>query len=299
MSARAHERELAALAARQHGVVSVDQLDSIGIDRNAVAHRVRLGRLHRVHVGVYAVGHPNLSPKGRWRAATLATDGVLSHGNAAALWELIRAPSGDIHVLSPTCIAHTRPGLMVHRTRWFEHLTVRDGIPVTTVPRTLYDLAGSVRTPLLLRALKEAELRYAGTERALAELLEATPGRPGAPRLRELLGLGLRSASEGRFLELCERHDTPSPVVNGRLMGKEVDFHWPRERLVVEIDGGPFHRSAATIEDDRRRDALLTAGGWTVLRFSSGQIRHEPTRVVVAVHAALASRHGLTGPRTA
>src|SRR3954447_17591431 len=137
------ERAVADLARRQHGVVAFRQLVGLGMGRNVIRRWLECGRLHLVHFGVYAVGHSRLTGRGRWMAAVLAcADGaLLSHRDAAALWELLPIGSGRIHVTVPRRGARTRRGLIVHSTLSLppEECCVRDAIPVTSVARTLLD----------------------------------------------------------------------------------------------------------------------------------------------------------------
>jgi predicted transcriptional regulator of viral defense system len=157
------DRRIAAIAGRQHGVVTVEQLAGSGIDKHGVAWRVRAGRLHRLHRGVYAVGHRSLSRRGRWLAAVLAAgDGaVLSHMSAAALWEYLRPIQGPANVTVAAAVRRrSRPGLVIHRSRTLTRLdiTPRHGIAVTTPSRTIEDIRDGIEPYLFRRALRQAEL---------------------------------------------------------------------------------------------------------------------------------------------
>jgi hypothetical protein len=244
------------LAARQYGVVTRAQLVAVGMSEEAIARRMRSGRLHRLHRGVYAVGHTALSQHGRWLAAVLACgDGaLLSHRSAAALWGLRPTSATMIDVTVPPGNGHrTKDHLRVHRrTRTPE---VHCGIPVTSPYCTLADLAAAkIPRHQLARAAEIAERRGL----AVFELDDRT-----------------RSPLEDAFLALCPE----PPVVNGKVEGLEVDFHWPDARLVVETDGHEHHGTRAAFERDRARDQRLVAAGWSVLRFTHRQVLGEPERV--------------------
>lgn len=157
------DARIARVAGSRHGVVTSADLTEAGIDKHGVTWRVRTGRLHRLYRGVYAVGHPSLSWRGRWVAAVLASGegAVLSHSSAAALWEFLRPISGPVHV-SVGAAVHRLPreGIVVHRSRTLapSHVTRRHGIAVTTPARTIEDIRASVEPRLFRRALRQAEL---------------------------------------------------------------------------------------------------------------------------------------------
>jgi very-short-patch-repair endonuclease len=234
---------------------------------------------------VYAVGHPGLSREGWWTAAVLAAgpEAVLSHRSAAELWELVRKPSPVIHV---SAHAHRRiKGVIVHRPRQIDRAT-RNGIPVTTVHRTLVDLAATTDRGELRRALHQAQLLHSLTSPELS----ATPtrGRKHAAALKEPADR-TRSELERRFLRLCDRHGIETPENNVRLAGLEVDFLWRRAKVVAELDGWAYHRSREAFEQDRERDQRLKRAGHDVVRFTYRQVRDEPGSVAATVRAALAS----------
>jgi len=252
---------IAALAVVQHGVVERRQLAALGLGDGAIAHRVRAGRLHRVHRGVYAVGHPRLSRQGQWLAGVLAcgAGAALSHRSAAALWGIRGSDRARVDVIRPTS-GHAREGIDVHRSaleRW--ERTVVDAIPVTTVARTLVDLGQVLDARALERAFDEAEHLRLLDAAALEDVLARAAGRCGAGILRARLAddrsAHTRSELEDRFLALCGRAGLSRPGVNrhvwagGRLV--EVDFLWAQRRLVAEADGRAAHGTRAAFERDR------------------------------------------------
>jgi very-short-patch-repair endonuclease len=279
---------VARIAARQHGVVTAEQLREAGIDKSATTRRVKAGRLHRLHRGVYAVGHRAPTHHSRWMAAVLACGegAVLSHSSAAALWELLRPIDGPIHVSVPTTTGRiSRRGIRLHRCpsladplsspsslqsrggRGQGIVTRRHRIPVTTIQRTIDDLDGTVPPYLLRRAKRQAELKGIHLE--------------GIERKRQ------RSDLEEDFLALVQRHRFPPPETNVKLGRWEVDFLWRTQRLVVEVDSFTYHQGSVAFHDDYARDLDLRQRGYTVLRFADTQIEDEPDRVAADVAAAL------------
>ena len=278
------DQRLARLAGRQYGVVSRAQLYEIGFDNPALERRIAAGRLHRLHRGVYAVGHTIVPPRGRWLAAVLSCgDGaVLSHRSAAALWGIRPNSTAKVDVtVSHTSGVRSRGAVIVHRSRRPVEALKRDGIPVTTPGRTLLDLATALPRRQLEKAAEMAE--------ALRLDVVVDDGHPGARRLRDASGHDLghttRSPLEDEFLELCDRYEIPRPCVNAIVEGFEVDFCWPDERLIVETDGRQ-HLTRAAFERDRARDALLTALDWRVMRFTRRQVRRDGATVVARVLSA-------------
>ena len=231
-------------------------------------------------------------------AAVLACgpDAVLSHQSAAVLWRLRSDEPGGVHVTIPRGGAQSRSGLRVHRTRSLdaEDVRRRGGIPVTSPPRTIIDLADTLSERDLARAIAEAEIRgLARRSDLLAAVDRAGRGRRGCARLAEILGRDrrptlTRSEAEERLLALIADAKLPRPEVNVRVRGHEVDLLWRGCGLVIEVDGYAFHSTRAAFERDRVRDADLHAGGLRVLRVTWRQIVDEPYALIVRVAQALA-----------
>jgi len=273
------DRRVAELARRQHGVVSRAQMLELGLGKSAVAEWVAKGRLHRLHRGVYAVGHEHLTRNGRFMAAVLACGekAALSHFSAAVLWGMLTT-EGRIHVTAPTCRA--RAGLVVHRASLVGDVGRRAGIVVTTPARTLIDLADVAPRRTLERAIDEAEyLRLDCTG------LAPRHGRRGSGTLTSVLAVHAagstrtRSELEEIFLALCNRHDLPRPEVNVHVEGYECDFVWREQRLIVETDGAAAHGTRRAQRRDPVRDADLMIAGWRVWRLSYEQLLREPDTV--------------------
>jgi very-short-patch-repair endonuclease len=266
------DAHVAAIAARQHGVITLTQLIEAGLSPSGVRRRLQSGRLHRIHRGVYAVGHPGLSNEGRWMAAVLACgDGaVLSHRSAAELWELLPPRKGPVHVTVPVPGGRKkRDGIHLHRSPSLPNTatTRRDGIAVTAPARTLADLRHTIAPALLRKALREAEFRGLDVG--------------DVPSDRS------RSELERAFLRVCRRYRLPRPEVNVEVGRFTVDFLWRRQRLVVETDGYAAHRGRQAFEDDHARELELHALGYRLRRFTDRQVDCEPRAVAEAIKGAL------------
>src|SRR3954454_1390374 len=293
-------QRLAALAARQHGVVAARQLVALGLAERTIFDHVRKGRLHRLHRGVYAVGHTVLTGHGRWMAAVLAAGpgAALSHASAAALWDLRGSYARIVDVSVTGRAGRTkRPGLRVHRPRSLRsnEVTKKDGIPVTTAARTILDLAATLQRHRLERLLDQAEILEITDYPALDALARGHPGHPGTAKLRRTLktyeaGATLkRSDLERLFLKICDDHGLPVPQVNHPVVGEEVDFLFAAQRLIVEADSWRVHKTRQAFERDRRRDAEHLEAGYRTLRFTDRQLERRPHEVAQAVAAALSA----------
>ena len=259
--------------------------------------RVAAGRLHRIHIGVYAVGHANLSLRGRWMAAVLAfgRGAVLSHWDAAALWELIEPRGTRFHVTIDTRAGIARrPGLTPHRSRLDREDRERShGIPVTSIPRTLLDLAEVIDPPGLRRAYEEAARLGALDVHAIERVLARAHGRRGFTPLRDLLGYDPAPATQARselellFLDLVRDAGLPTPAVNVLVEGFLVDAYWPTARIVVELDGYEYHRGREAFERDHAKLGRLRLAGYEVLPLTHRQLVQEPAWVTGAVRSLL------------
>jgi very-short-patch-repair endonuclease len=292
------ERRLAALAERQYGIVAKRQLKAIGIGEGAMKHRLRLGRLRSIHRGVYAVGHGPISMRGRWLAAVLACgDGaLLSNRSAAVLWGLTGTHRGPVHVSSPSGRS-SRLGIAFHRCRiGEEERAVHAGIPVTSVARTLVDLAEAFDEIRLGRTFEEAaRLRLLDVDAVRLSCARAK-GRRGIGNLRRLIEEARapsypRSPLENRFIEFYREHlsDLPEPHTNVSILDREVDACWPQGRLVIEMDSWEFHSHRAAFERDRSRDAAMQAAGYRVIRLTHRRLEAEPNAVATQLRKMLAA----------
>ena len=239
--------------------------------------------------------YPELSCHGEWLAAVLAlgSGAALGHRTAAALWGLLPVRGPRIDVTVPTTGGRARRRLIVvHRLELGpEEVVVREGIPVTTPLRTVIDLADLLTERRLERTLDEAaflDLDLTG--------LAPRPRRRGSGRLGRVLSAHepgstwTRSELEEAMLALCRRAELPAPKVNSDVEGREADFHWPSQRLVVETDGWQSHGRPAAFEHDRKRDADLVEAGWRVIRITRRRLAAEPDTVAAQLRRLLAAR---------
>jgi Protein of unknown function (DUF559) len=276
-------------------VVSRGQLLALGLTRGALEHWLSVGRLQLLYRGVYAVGHRSLRVEGRRLAAVLACGpaAVLSHRTAAAHWGLLRTDQTRIDVTAPRG-RHGAPGIRLHRSRSLDaqDTTSHEGIPITTVHRTLLDLAAQARGGELERALAQAERLQRYDHRAIADVIARSNGHRGTEVLAQATRhepKWTRNEWEADFLQLLRDAGLPEPLTNEAFDAPEhghcePDYHWPSQRVIVEIDGWETHRTRRAFRADRAKDAALTASGYRVLRFTKDV---EPQLVVRRLRALL------------
>jgi very-short-patch-repair endonuclease len=275
------------IAAEQWGVITWDQLRASAVAEATIARWVHSGCLHRLHRCVYAfLPREALAPEGRWLAAVLACgrNAALSHRSAAALWTLLEEDAPRPEVTAPVGGPRSVKGVLLHRSRNLAgNVCTRRGVPVTTLERTIADLAEVVPRTVLHRAAQQADFRRRDLG-PVGDPWRHAWGRRGAPALRTLPQLRARvgmtwSELERRMLALCRHAGLPEPESNQRIEGERVDFVWRLQRLVAETDGGQAHMTAAAFENDRRRDVALMVAGWRVARFTWAMVIHEPERI--------------------
>jgi very-short-patch-repair endonuclease/predicted transcriptional regulator of viral defense system len=298
------------LVERQHGAISRAQLLELGLSSDSIAHRIGSGRLHPVGHGIYAAGRPHLPRSGQWFAALLSCGptAVLSHRSAAALWGVLSDDLTISEVTVSATVRRRRRAVAVHcRALASSERTVRDGVPVTTIERTLLDLATKLPGNRLERAINEADKLDLIDPETLHTALDRYSGRRGVAALRTILDRHAfrltDSELERRFLAIVRKGGLPLPDTGTRLNGFKVDFHWPDLGLVVETDGLRYHRTIAQQTRDRLRDQAHTAAGLTTLRFTHFQVRYEPrhvraTLLAVARRLHQAPRERSLGPWT-
>jgi hypothetical protein len=292
---RSVDRLVADLAGRQHGVIARRQLLRIGLTRDEIDYRVRLGRLHVIHRGVYAVGHKRLTLDGRRMAAVLACgDGAaLSHRDAAANHRMRQCNRGVFEVTVPRK-QRARPGIQLHYARLpADEVTTVRGIPVTTVPRTLLDLAAVRPRREVEMAMKEAEVARLWDRLSLPQLVARHPGHRGTHTIRailESLAAGTEITKEeivALFLSLIDRGRLPRPELSRYVEGRECDCVWWERQVVVELDGYAVHGTRRNFESDRERDRILQAAGWRVIRVTWRQLLDDPGGVARDLAALL------------
>jgi very-short-patch-repair endonuclease len=294
-SHRGRDRVIAELAAKQHGIVSTWQLVDLGFGQDAIDYRAKAGRLHRIHPGVYAVGHKTLTSHGNWIAAVLAygPHAVLSHCTAAALWGIGKR-RWKIDVTTPQH-RHSRGGVRTHTALLQpEDVRRRDGIPVTSVARTILDLAAIQDEDRLTRTIEDSDRAGLLDLSALDRAIARRPRARGTKRLRAVLAdyrgpADMRSNNERRFRALIKRASLPEPQFNVLVAGVLVDAHWPHWNLVVEIDSRAFHLTPSAFERDRIRDAQLQMAGYRVLRITEKRLNADPRSVLKAIRGLRAN----------
>ena len=275
------EQELARIASAAHGVVTRAQLLRAGVTPAEIKHRLGTGALIREHRGVYRVGHRAPSLEARYLAAVLpcGEQARLSGRAAGHLLGLLKSAPPVPEVTAPAgrCV----PGV---ETRHSRRLDPADGttwrkIPVTTVARTLVDLAGVLTLDDLARACHEAGIRHGTTPAMVDAALERSPRSPGKAKLRQVLHGEVRvtlSRLEARFLARLRAAGLVLPQTNRPAGGRRVDCRWPEHRLTVELDGYRYHRSRHAWEQDRRREREARARGDEVRRYTYGDVFERP-----------------------
>ena len=280
-------------ALAQHGVIALHQLRALGLSARTVQNRVAAGRLHRIHRGVYSlVPRQLLTREGLYMAAVLACGpgAVLSHRSAARLHGLRNYGYHRIEVTVPKRSARTHSGVAVHRSTTLSQadVTTVNGIPTTTVARTLFDIAEHVTPRQLERAFDQADIMQALDLNEVRDQLARNPNRPAAKVVRHLLATHYIGSTptendfEDAFLALTRSLGLPDPTPQFYIDPGDgeppirADFAWPDRKIVVETDGRKTHSTNHAFESDRRRDQRLTAAGWTVIRTTWRQLKHRP-----------------------
>jgi very-short-patch-repair endonuclease len=282
-------------------VVAVWQLERLGLTVKVIDKRVAAGRLHRIHQGLYAVGHRFLTPRGHLMAAVLACgpDAVLSHRSAAYLHDILDDSRNRVDVIAPNRRGRAPRALKAHRDGTLTPIdrVMIDGIPCTSLARTLLDIAATESSATLRYAVSQAEVEEVFDLAELVELLNRSGGRRGVARLRlaiehhDPLEQEARRELEKKLVRLWKRSRIPDPEINGHLLVDGIalmpDFIWREARLIVEADSRKVHGTATAFEKDRLRDQRLAAAGWTVIRVTWHQAMNEPERVAQTVSTLL------------
>ncbi len=302
---QAVDAAIAGVAVKQNGNITRRQLLDLGVDEDAIRYRVKVGRLFRVHRGVYAVGRRATTPQERAGAAVLAcgTSASLSHSSGMTLWGFWRHWDTPLEV---TIVGNRRAqqGIRVHRSttlRWRD-VTTQLGIRVTTPARTLLDIAPRLTDKSLKRTVNNALGSLWLTEEQLAETLARYANARGARRIAKLIGLPgtrTRSGLEDDFPAFCAAHGLPAPVMGVPLFGYIVDALFPAERVIVELDSWTFHGGKIPFEADRDRDADTLAHGYVTVRMTWERMDERPVREARRLHTILANQRVLHAPSAA
>jgi very-short-patch-repair endonuclease len=264
------------------------QLRRLGLTASGISVRCRTGKLIRIHQGVYAVGHVQRTPAARADAAVMACGprAALSHDSAAALYGLRRwPPTPEVS----SALKHERPGIIAHRTTTLTRadVTVRQGIRVTTVARTIADIAPRLTDIQLERAIHEARRNGDLPDSELVRLYQLCPR---AARVFDAGEAPSRSVFQ-HYLKtfLCGR-GLPIPEFEAVWHGYEVDGLYADQKLIIELDGYRDHSERDRFESDRRRDALALELGFVTLRITWRRLTREPDELERQLRAILAAR---------
>ena len=298
------ERRLAETARQQHGVVSARQLAEFGYGKATIAEAVRLGRLHRLHRGVYAVGHLAIGREARILAAVLARPGsVASHRTAAWIHGLRRSRPGTVHLTAPTRQRIKRDFVVHFALLEPEDKVEIEGIPVTSPARTVLDLAANESRRDLDRLLNRADELEILDRRRFEALAARAGGHPGRGKFTTALrtfkpdAATLRSDLERRFRDLVLAAGLPAPQANVFVEGYELDAYWEAEGFAVELDVYATHGSRLSFEEDRERADDLLLAGIELIRVTDVRLDREPRETIARVAAHLERRRRAVGPR--
>ena len=285
---------LALIAGERHGVVTRRELLAAGLSTGEIERRMRAGALIPEYRGVYRVGHRAPSREARYVAAVYAcgVGAVLSGRAGAHLHRLIKGRPPQPEVITRT--ERRIDGILTQRSRTLDSRDVTEicAIPVTTVARTLVDLAALLPVDSLARACHEAGVLYGTTPAQVEAVLERRPRSRGAAELRAVLRGDVHvtlSALERRFLARLEAAGLPMPQTNRPADGRRVDCRWAAQRLTVEVDGYRYHRSRHAWEQDRRREREARARGDEFRRYTYGDVFEEPRFMLAELGSLLGS----------
>jgi predicted transcriptional regulator of viral defense system len=298
---------MAALARGQSGVVTRAQLLGLGLGAAAIKERTKRGLLRPVHRGVYVLGGSGPTAERRRTAAVLACGPgtVLSHRSAAWLWGIFPYDPGRVEVSRRGARQTKHRGILLRQARLrADEVEEVDGIPITAVFRTVFDLAAIASPREVERAFHEAEVKQLTAQVSLLELLRRHPKRRGAATVRALLGgrepAGITQTDlEELFVAFLDGHGFPRPLLNatlpirGRLL--KPDCMWPEHRLLFELDGREVHLTDQAFEGDRARDRVLLAEGWRSTRVTWRQLQTEPEQIAADLRELLRAK---TAPPT-
>jgi very-short-patch-repair endonuclease len=287
------ERAIARIAGRQDNVITREQLSEAGLGRGQIARRVAGGRMRRLHRSVYLLGAAPPTLMGRVRAAAMAVgpDAVVSHRSAAEMFGLLPEAAGGVDVTVAGRNPGVEPGIRLHRVGAIERgdVTSMRGVPVTSVARTICDLAATEPAREVEAAFQEALYRQIVAERWLLAILAREPRRKGGPVIRALLHdpRMTRSEKERALLRLVDAAQLPRPLTNVRVHGYLLDAFWPNENLVVEFDGWDGHGHRLAFDSNRKRDQVLLARGIRTMRVTGRHFKEEPVAVAARIAQSL------------
>lgn len=292
------------VAGRQLGLITTPQLQAAGAGRGSIEWRLATGTLHRRFRGVYLVGHAVIVPGATELAAVLACgeSTFVSHRSAAALWGFAAAPADAVEVTVVRRHCRPRAGLRVHQVQMLDPRDRRErrGIPVTSPAWTIIDFTSGAGAEEAERAMAEAFALRLVSEAQIRAACDRAPNRAGVAQVRAIMGQPggpsrTRSGGERAMLRLIRAAHLPAPRTDMVIAGFTADFCWPDQRLIVEVDGHPFHSSRPAIERDHRRDLVHREAGYEVLRFTAKQLEEAPVYVATVIARALDRRSRTRG----
>ncbi len=301
------EETIGLVAVSQNGVVTLEQLEDLGLSRSAIHQRETSGRLYRVHQRVYSLTPKVLTERGRLMAAVLAcgSGAVLSHRSAAYLWGLVDESPALIDVTAPHRRGRSPAGVAAHRDGSLRSSdkTTRYGIPCTSVPRALLDFSGVAPEWEVRKAVAQAEVLRILHRPTIQALIKRSRRRRGVARLRLILDTihpqtkRTRSELERLFLAMCAKRAVPEPRVNVWLSAPDgrqyqADFLWRDSKLIVEADSRRFHDTDSAFVRDRKRQQQLELAGWRVSRCTWEEVEQEPRRLALTIQGLLTKNRG-------
>jgi hypothetical protein len=291
---RTADQVIARIAGASKGIVTHAELLEDGLTAGEIKHRVKSGSLIRKHHGVYRAGHCAPSVEADYMAAVKAGDKATLLGGLAAthIWRLTQRPPPRPEIVSPS--QHRIPGVITHCSRSLDHRDATEfrGIPITTVPRTIVDVASSMAEDELARLCHEANVQYGTTPAQIERVLARRPNAPGARKLRRVIHGDVRvalSRLESRFLERLRGEGLPLPITNRPAGGRRVDCRWPEHRLTVELDSYRFHNSRHSWKRDRQREREAYARGDEFRRYTWDDVFEVPRRMLSELRGLLLS----------
>jgi very-short-patch-repair endonuclease len=308
-SAHQHPRngEIARICHRQHGLITLEQLEALGLTVQTIHERLIAGRIHRIHQRVYSLTPGVMTQRGKFMAAVLACGpgAVLSHRSAAYLWGLVDSWEPPIDVTAPNRRGRSPDGVAAHRDGSLQPIdkTTLYGVPCTTVARTVLDFAGVEPDWKVRRVVAQGEVLQILDKAKLRALLKRSRRRRGVARLRLILDTihpqtkRTRSELERLFLEMCARREVPEPEVNVWLATPsgeryQADFLWRDSKLIMEADSRRFHDTDSAFVSDRKRRQQLELAGWRVSQCTWEEVEVEPRRLAQTITGLLARRDG-------
>lgn len=295
---------MANLAARQYGIVTRDQLTTLGYTDRMIDHALQTGRLQAWHRNVLAVGHGGLSPHGLCMAAVMfrGEGALISYQSAVWLWGLERRLEIPVNV-SVRWRGHRQSAIGLHHCPALreEDFSTTEGIPVTSIPRTLLDYASTAKQYRLEIAIDQADRLDLLDPTAIDRIVEEVRGHQGCRRLQQALTIYretgfTRSGGEKRLLAVLADMGVRRPAVNNFIEGYELDFYWEQERFAVELDSWEHHRSRRSFESDRERQENLAMTGIETIRITGTRLKHEPRQVAERIAAHLERRRQAAPP---